>query len=85
MSRMAAVIISNWENPFNGVREQNTIAFNHLLMMAENSDVTPPLLKPNALLQLVLAENSWMKKSKYFLLTALLPRCGVLKVSLVYW
>ncbi|XP_014286228.1 tRNA (32-2'-O)-methyltransferase regulator THADA [Halyomorpha halys] len=82
MSRMAAVIISNWENPFNGVREQNAIAFNHLLLMAETSDDTPPLLKPNALLQLVLAENSWMKKSKYFLLTALLPRCGVLKTLL---
>jgi hypothetical protein len=80
------IVITNWENPMNGVREQNSMIFEELLVTTDSfpgEESHPGYLKSPALLDLVLTEQSWMMKSKYFLLSVILPKCGVLKVSFV--
>ncbi|KAL1138857.1 hypothetical protein AAG570_008919 [Ranatra chinensis] len=80
--RILNVVMANWENPMNCVKEQNSIIFDHLLNATEtfHDEECSAYLKPSALLNLVLTEQSWMMKSKYFLLSIILPKCGVLKV-----
>lgn len=88
------IVMSNWENPLSGVREQNLLVFEQLLMTTKNcwkllpvdSTVLDEMNTLCPLLHLILTEISWMMKSKYFLLSAVLRRFGVNKVNLIhYW
>lgn len=89
------IIMANWENPLSGVREQNMMVFEQLLLINEHywaflegqypniyHVMTDIKLRP--LLELILVEQSWMLKSKYFLLSAVLPRYGIMQALQVY-
>ncbi|KAK9511691.1 hypothetical protein O3M35_000305 [Rhynocoris fuscipes] len=84
--RIFNIIMTNWESSYNGVREQNSLLFEHLLNLTDASedtpaDIVPILLRPSSILQqLVLTEMSWMMKAKYFMLAVILPKVGVHKI-----
>lgn len=89
------IVMANWENPLSGVREQNMMVFEQLLLVNRNYwaflegqypniyHVTEDI-KLRPLLEIILVEQSWMLKSKYFLLSAILPRYGITQALHAY-
>uniref|UniRef100_A0A146M6J7 Thyroid adenoma-associated n=5 Tax=Lygus hesperus TaxID=30085 RepID=A0A146M6J7_LYGHE len=81
------IIASNWENPFNGVREQNSLLLEQLLAMTsmEDNEEIPTLLRPPNLVELVLTEMSWKVKSKFFFLSVIIPVASPLSTVLSFY
>lgn len=88
-SAMLNIVMSNWENPLTGVRQQNSLVLGQLLLFNEDlwSSVLPEppgyyavTLKHSRLLSLTFSQLSWSMKSKYFLLVAVLQKSDVLQV-----
>uniref|UniRef100_A0A1B6DSX9 Uncharacterized protein n=1 Tax=Clastoptera arizonana TaxID=38151 RepID=A0A1B6DSX9_9HEMI len=89
--KVLQIVMSNWENSMPGVREQISLLLNQILQI--DKDWGCLLSKKSHLfgddkyfpiLQLIFMEQSWMMKSKYFLLSTILPICGIKKV-LAMW
>lgn len=84
------IVMANWENPLSGIREQNTVVFEQLLLVNENywkflEGQYPNVYsvvgdKVHPLLEIILVEQSWMLKSKYYLLSAIVLRYGITQV-----
>ncbi|CAG2056777.1 unnamed protein product [Timema podura] len=79
------IVNSNWESSINGVREQNTkilqLLFyisDEILQVDENGQYLVPFTASN-ILYIVMTEQPWRMKSKYFMLEILLPMYGVKK------
>lgn len=89
------IVMANWENPLSGIREQNSVVFEQLLLVNENywkfilgqhPDIYHVVgdIKLRPLLETVLINQSWMLKSKYFLLSAIVPRYGIMQALRFY-
>jgi len=86
LRRIFSIINSNWESPLNGVKEQNSKLFELFLDVCsankinlfDDHDTTFGLVSP--LLHYTMEGQPWKMKSKYCILSVLLPRYGVRKV-----
>ncbi|XP_054260908.1 thyroid adenoma-associated protein homolog isoform X2 [Macrosteles quadrilineatus] len=92
------IALSNWENPLSGVRQQNSLVFNQLLLFSEdywiatlskstNTEIEWKfcgLLRHQNLLELVLSELSWTMKSKYFLLCSIVQDSNIPQILSKY-
>lgn len=86
---MLNIVMSNWENPLTGVRQQNSLVLGQLLSfdkdlwsfaLPEHPGYYAVTLKHSRLLSLSFSQLSWSMKSKYFLLVAVLQKSDVLQV-----
>lgn len=86
---MLNIVMSNWENPLTGVRQQNSLVLGQLLLfdkelwnsaLPEHHGYYDVTLKHSRLLSLSFSQLSWSMKSKYFLLVAVLQKSDVLQV-----
>lgn len=86
---MLNIVMSNWENPLTGVRQQNSLVLSQLLSfdkdlwssaLPEHPGYYAVTLKHSRLLSLSFSQLSWSLKSKYFLLVAVVQKSDVLQV-----
>lgn len=86
LRRILSVINSNWESPINGVKDQNIKLFELFLdvcsanriNLLDGCDTT--FGSVSSLLHYTMEGQPWKMKSKYCVLSVLLPRYGVRKV-----
>jgi len=86
LRRIFSIINSNWESPINGVKEQNIKLFElfvdvcsaKTINLLDDWDTTCGSV--SSLLHYTMEEQPWKMKSKYCILSVLLPRYGVKKV-----
>jgi len=83
--RIFSIVNSNWESPISGVKEQNTKIFELFLDVCSanrmdwyNNGTTFQSI--TSVLCHTMEEQPWKMKSKYYMLSILLPRYGVRKV-----
>lgn len=86
LRRILSIINSNWESPINGVKEQNIKLFELFLDVCSANktkllDVRDTTFgSVSSLLHYTMEGQPWKMKSKYCILSVLLPRYGVRKV-----
>ena len=85
LRRMFSIINSNWESPINGVKEQNIKLFELFLDVCSADrinllDCDTAFGSISSLLHYTMEGQPWKMKSKYCMLSVLLPRYGVRKV-----
>jgi hypothetical protein len=86
LRRILSVINSNWESPINGVKEQNIKLFELFLDVCSANrmnladDCDAAFGSISSLLHYTMEGQPWKMKSKYCILSVLLPRYGVRKV-----
>jgi len=86
LRRILSIINSNWESPIHGVKEQNIKLFELFLdvcsankiNLLDDRDTT--FGSVSSLLHYTMEGQPWKMKSKYCILSVLLPRYGVRKV-----
>jgi hypothetical protein len=86
LRRIFSIVISNWENPIKGVKEQNIKLFDLFLDVCSANkmnlyyDGDTTFGSESSLLHCTMEGQPWKMKSKYCILNVLLPRYGVRKV-----
>ena len=82
MKTIFHIINSNWDNPMHGVREHNSRIFELFLDVCLIHSIEDPSFIPSQhLMDIVTREQPWQARSKYCVLTVLLQRYGVKRVS----
>jgi hypothetical protein len=87
LRRIFSVVNSNWESPISGVKEQNTKIFELFLDVSSKNkmdwyDHDTVFQSVTSLMHHIMEEQPWKMKSKYCMLSMLLPRYGVRKVMI---
>jgi hypothetical protein len=83
-----SVINSNWESPINGVKEHNIKLFELFLDVCSANKINlfddrdTTFGSVSSLLRYTMEGQPWKMKSKYCILSVLLPRYGVKKVAI---
>lgn len=86
LRRIFSVINSNWESPINGVKEQNIKLFELFMDVCSANKINllddrgATFGSVSSLLLYTMEGQPWKMKSKYCILSVLLPRYGVRKV-----
>lgn len=80
--RIVNIIMSNWENPLNGVREQNCLLFEYFLLLTNKMQwisfinkemvISHNLFNSNPIMNIAFTHLTWMMKCKYFILSSII-------------
>jgi hypothetical protein len=86
LKRAISIVFSNWENPICGVKEINVeilrTVFITLSKVTPRSNAQDNVLNLSSFLRSVMRKIPWRMKSKYLMLTSLLPQYGAEKVCI---